>query len=182
MRTTDVPKIKVTDVTKRSGVSRSTFYRYYDDVDDVVKTFEDGLLDNMHAINVIALKGRYREAELDPTPSMVARMETLRDRRDKVVALNGPHGDPTFTHKATVFMHDFFSERMCDFFESDVDFELYLAFVLAGHNNLVQFWLEKMPEVEPRRVAAMLNRLNNSALFISEKGLKDRPSFDNLED
>jgi AcrR family transcriptional regulator len=177
MADTDIDKIRVTDVIKIAGVSRSTFYRYYSDVRDVVETFEDGLLDNMRAINDIALKGRYQTVELEPTPFMVARMEVLKERRDKIVVLNGEHGDPTFTHKATVFMHDYFSKRMRNFFESDVDFELYLAFVLAGHHNLVQFWLEKMPEVEPRHVAAMLNKLNNSALFISEQGLRRQPHF-----
>ncbi|MDD3486358.1 MAG: TetR/AcrR family transcriptional regulator, partial [Atopobiaceae bacterium] len=55
MRTDDIPRIRVADVLRQAKVSRSTFYRHFDNVDDVVKTFEDDLLDNMRAINDVAL-------------------------------------------------------------------------------------------------------------------------------
>ena len=40
MATTDIPDIHVADVCHRAGVSRSTFYRHFDSVDQVVKAFE----------------------------------------------------------------------------------------------------------------------------------------------
>jgi len=55
LETTDIPKIKVADVIKDANVSRSTFYRRFDSVDDVVKRFEDALLDNMRSINDVAI-------------------------------------------------------------------------------------------------------------------------------
>ena len=114
MSTTDIPEIHVGDVARTAGISRSTFYRHFDSVDDVVKGFETDLLANMHDINNYALKGRFGQSELDPTPTMIRRMELLAERRDKVVALNGPHGDPQFVHKATVLMHDHFRDRLAD--------------------------------------------------------------------
>ena len=64
---------------------------------------------------------------------MIRRMELLYERRDKVVALNGPHGDPQFVHKATVLMHEHFRERLADVPGSAEDRDLYLAFAIAGH-------------------------------------------------
>jgi AcrR family transcriptional regulator len=175
MQSTDVPKIKVADVIRLAGVSRSTFYRHFDSVDDVVKVFEDDLLDNMRAINNVALKARFSDAELEPTATMVSRMEVLNSRRDEVTALNGPHGDPTFTHKATIFMHDYLSERLGEVLGQSDELELYLAFVLAGHHNLVQYWLEKRPDIEPRVVAATLNRLYYAPFFLNEKMISSMP-------
>ena len=65
METTDIPDIRVADVIRLAGVSRSTFYRHFDSVDDVVKAFETDLLANMHSINSFALKARFAQAELD---------------------------------------------------------------------------------------------------------------------
>ena len=76
---------------------------------------------------------------------MVARMEILRANRTKVVTLNGPNGDPTFLHRATVFMHNYLRMRIKDIPASRRDQDLYLSFVVAGHNNLVGFWLEEHP-------------------------------------
>lgn len=166
MSTTDIPEIRVGDVARAAGISRSTFYRHFDSVDDVVKGSETDLLANMHDINSYALKGRFGQSELDPTPTMIRRMELLAERRDKVVALNGPHGDPQFVHKATVLMHDHFRDRLADVEGSGDYRDFYLAFVLAGHHNVIQYWLEKRPDVEPEVVAGVLNRLFYAPFFL----------------
>ncbi|MCH4275862.1 MAG: TetR/AcrR family transcriptional regulator [Atopobiaceae bacterium] len=168
MRTDDIPRIRVADVLRQAKVSRSTFYRHFDNVDDVVKTFEDDLLDNMRAINDVALKARFSESELEPTASMVARMDVLMSRREQVIALNGPHGDPTFRHKATAFMRDYFSDRLGEVLGPGDERDLYLAFMLAGHHSLIQFWLAERPDIEPRVVAAALNRLYYAPFFLGE--------------
>lgn len=170
MRTTSIDRMRVSDVTALAGVSRATFYRRFLNVNDVVKTFENALLDNMRSINNVALKARFNVAELEPTATMVSRMETLLQYRDEIVALNGPHGDPSFVHKATVLMHDYLSDRLSEVLGPSDELELYLAFILAGHLNLIQFWLEKRSDIAPRKVAATLNRLYYAPFFLGEKG------------
>lgn len=174
MRTTDIPDIRVDDVVRLAGVSRSTFYRHFSSVDEVVKVFETDLLANMHDINNYALKVRFGQSELDPTPSMIRRMELLHERREKVVALNGPHGDPQFVHKATVLMHDHFRERLAEVEGSEMYRDFYLAFVLAGHHNAVQYWLEERPDVEPEVVAGFLNRLFYAPFFLNDDTTRPR--------
>ncbi len=175
METTDIPDIRVAGVIKLAKVSRSTFYRHFDSVDGVVKRFESELLQNMRRINNMALKARFGISELDPTISMVSRMELLRGNRDKVVALNGPHGDPSFVHKATIFMHDYFRDRIASIGGDPVTRDLYLSFVIAGHNNLIQYWLEVHPEIEPQKIAAVLNRLYYAPFFLSEESVRQTP-------
>ena len=176
MRTTDIPDIRVADVCHGAGVSRSTFYRHFDSVDRVVKGFEMDLLANMHDINGYALKARFGLAELDPTPTMIRRMELLQERRDKIVALNGPPGDPQFIHKATVLMHDHFRDRLADVPGSADYRDFYLAFVLAGHHNVIQYWLEERPDTPPEKVAGVLNRLFYAPFFLDESRARTSPT------
>lgn len=175
MKTTDIPDIKVSDVIGIAGVSRSTFYRHFRNVDEVVKLFEASLLDIMRTINKGALKGRFGRAELEPTHSMISRMEVLKEYREKILSLNSDHGDPTFTHKATVFMHEYFRFRLRDVPGTDVQKDLYLSFVIAGHNNLIQYWLEERPDIDPYEIAAVLNRLYYSAFFLNEETAREFP-------
>lgn len=119
MGTTPVQAIKVTDVLRLAHTSKSTFYRCYRSVDDVVKRFEDDLLQNMQDINDVALEARFGDAQLDPTPTMIKRMEILQRNRSKVLALNSEHGDPVFTHKATIFMHEYFRDRLRSTFSDE---------------------------------------------------------------
>ena len=160
MGTTPVQAIKVTDVPRLAHTSKSTFYRCYRSVDDVVKRFEDDLLHNMLEINDVALEARFGDAQLDPTPTMIKRMEILQRNRSKVLALNSENGDPVFTHKATVFMHEYFRDRLRSTFSDETDLDLYLAFALAGHHNLIQYWLEVRPDLEADGVLHPLTALN----------------------
>lgn len=176
METTDIPDIRVADVARLAGVSRSTFYRRFGSVDEVVKAFETDVLANMHSINSYALKARFGQSELDPTPTMIRRMEVLAERRDKIVALNGPHGDPQFVHKATILMHDHFRERLGEVEGSPTYRDFYLAFVLAGHHNVIQYWLEKRPDVTPEAVAGILNRLFYAPFFLDETNALREPA------
>lgn len=169
MTTTDIPQIKVVDVIRRARVSKSTFYRHFASVDDVVKHFEDEILEGMGEINEVALKARFSDAELDPTPSMISRMEMLQANRDKIVALNGVHGDPVFTHKATIFMHDHFRKRLATLPCSEDTWDLYLSFAIAGHHNLIQYWLEERPDLQPVTVATALSRFLYSPFFLEQE-------------
>lgn len=178
---TPIPAIKATDVVRRARTSKSTFYRHYKSVDDVVKRFEDKLLHNMQSINDVALEARFVDSQLDPTSTMIRRMEVLQTNRGKVLALNSPNGDPGFTHKATIFMHDYFRDRLRGTFSDEMDLDLYLAFALAGHNNLIQYWLEVRPDIEPRVLAAALNRFFYAPLFVDETARHWHPHLPDFE-
>jgi len=114
MRERCVPEITAVSVCRLAGVSRATFYRHFRSVDDVVKGFEDRILASIKVIDNGALRFRFGKSELDPSAAMIERMEFLAAHRAKIVALNGPHGDPQFIHKTVVFMHNHFRERLHD--------------------------------------------------------------------
>lgn len=175
MAATDIPDIKVVDVIRQARVSKSTFYRHFSSVDDVVKRFEDEILEGMGEINEVALKARFDDAELDPTPSMIRRMEVLQANRDKIVVLNGVHGDPVFTHKATIFMHDHFRKRPSALPCGEDTWDLYLSFAIAGHHNLIQYWLEERPDLEPVVVATALNRFLYAPFFLEQEANRLTP-------
>lgn len=175
MAATDIPDIKVVDVIRRARVSKSTFYRHFSSVDDVVKRFEEEILEGMGEINEVALKARFDDAELDPTPSMIRRMEVLQANRDKIVVLNGVHGDPVFTHKATIFMHDHFGKRLSTLPCGEDTWDLYLSFAIAGHHNLIQYWLEERPDLEPVVVATALNRFLYAPFFLEQEANRLTP-------
>lgn len=135
----------------------------------------------MQEINDVALEARFGDAQLDPTPTMIKRMEILQRNRSKVLALNSENGDPVFTHKATVFMHEYFRDRLRSTFSDETDLDLYLAFALAGHHNLIQYWLEVRPDLEARTVAAALNRMFYAPLFVDDASRRWHPRIPDFE-
>lgn len=133
MATTPVQSIKVAEVLRLAHTSKSTFYRCYRSVDDVVKRFEDELLQNMQDINDVALEARFGDAQLDPTPTMIKRMEILKANRSKVLALNSDNGDPVLlTRQRSLCMTIFCNRLRSTFSGMKRSLTMYLAFALAG--------------------------------------------------
>jgi hypothetical protein len=64
-------------------------------------------------------------------------------------------------------MRDYFSDRLGEVLGPGDERDLYLAFMLAGHHSLIQFWLAERPDIEPRVVAATLNRLYYAPFFLT---------------
>lgn len=73
-------------------------------------------------------------------------------------------------------MHEFFRIRLAGVGGSELHRDLYLSFVIAGHNNLIQYWLEKRPEIPSEEIAAMLNRLYYSSFFVDEDNAANLPA------
>ena len=61
------------------------------------------------------------------------------------------------------------------------DLDLYLAFALAGHHNLIQYWLEVRPDLEARTVAAALNRMFYAPLFVDDTSRHWHPRIPDFE-
>ena len=75
----------------------------------------------------------------------------------------------------------FVAERLSEVLGPSDDLEFYLAFVLAGHNNLIQFWLEKRPEVSPRHIASTLNKLYYAPFFLTDEARRTLPHAPHLD-
>ena len=74
-----IDRVTVKDVCKIANVSKSTFYRYYDSVDDVVKAFQEQIFVRLNSINELYNLTTLSQADTGPTPSVVRVLEILRE-------------------------------------------------------------------------------------------------------
>lgn len=47
MRSSDVDKISVKDVVQKANISRATFYRYYNSIEDILQSVENEFIEGM---------------------------------------------------------------------------------------------------------------------------------------
>lgn len=94
--------IKVTELTKRANISRSTFYLYFNSIYDVAEKIENdfykGLIDEQSTIwqslpdTNVELSDVFRN-------DMLITIQYLRKNSKVYCALSGPNGDPSFIVK-----------------------------------------------------------------------------------
>ena len=95
----------------------------------------------MQDINDV-VEARFGDAQLDPTPTMIKRMEILKAIL-KVLAPTAITAIPCLLTRQRSLCILFSQSASLDF-SDETDLDLYLAFGL-GHHNLIQYWLEARP-------------------------------------
>ena len=154
---TSLGKVTVTQIVKQAHISRTTFYRHFDSVTDVVDSIEDRIFDAMRDVNRWAIIEPVNRASIHLTQSCLARMTYIHDHRDVVIALAGKNGDPLFFQKASQIIEDYWKQRLSAQAGLNVDIEMFSAFMVAGHNAIVRKWLFEHPELTPSEVGEFLN-------------------------
>lgn len=160
MASTDLHKITVRDVVERAGVARSSFYRYFDSVEDAVLQMEDEFFAEIDRINSLSLQAlSLHEGPSGATASQVQRFDYFRSRGNFILAVDGPHGDPAFRLRSQRIFSDYYAQRMRNKAIPPEKLHLYTVFAAEGHYAMVRCWLSEHPEVSSLEMAEMTNRL-----------------------
>ncbi|MDO4290404.1 MAG: TetR/AcrR family transcriptional regulator [Eggerthellaceae bacterium] len=169
MLDTDYDKITVRDVVAEANVSRSTFYRLFSSVDEAIGALEDKYLGLMAEINRIGLMADMGENSTKRTPSMVLRLELFQANAPAFLALLGPHANPRTRRKEAQLMEAYFQTKRADENLTPEERDLYLRFVIDGHNSLLHRWLSHYPALPAEDVASLLNELFYAPLLSRRK-------------
>lgn len=152
METTDIPEITVTAVCKRLNLSRTTFYRYYTSVDEVVKEMGDDLLASIRRTQELDRRTRTLGGMRQTGPSDLIRAQILAEYAPFVRAVTGIHGDPSFAFKAVAVIRERLSEEISGSGLNERDQEVVTEFILAGLFRCINYWLSEHPDITPEEV------------------------------
>lgn len=161
-------KITASDVIRKASVSRSTFYRNFDSVDDAMIAMEDECLADFVDINRLGLKLRLGKESVRLSPTMALRMETFLEKKDFTVALLGPNSHPRFKQKEAVLMQGYLADKAKAAHLTPEQLDLYCRFMVDGHNSLVMRWLTQYPDLDLDEVATLINRLLYASLLVED--------------
>lgn len=153
-------KITIEEVVKEADIARSSFYRHYNSIEDVVRQEEDRGLEEIAAINEVALYAHGKKISSELTESQIRRMEYILEHRDHISLLLGPNGDPALRYKADKKIEEYLREKFSNFFDQDdIESEFYIKFMLVGRMALIRYWIDEHPEVPAVQIAEILNKL-----------------------
>jgi AcrR family transcriptional regulator len=112
MKTKDITHVKVTELSDMMGISRGTFYLYYDSVYSVLQEIEDAYF----ALNARVFT-KYLSYPCDdkyfnyPHPAALAAVQMIREHENLHKSLLGPCGDRLFQHRCDKIVEEFIINR-----------------------------------------------------------------------
>lgn len=152
--------ISVQDITERASVNRTTFYRHYEDKDDLFRQGSvdlcDSIIDSLRSLHAGESSG-----DVAWMPGYLERMFVcIAGYRDEFRVLAGPKSNPEFRKiiedKVEVYL---VSERLSLWispvaFQSDPSIgEIYACAVSSLLIGLAYWWVESPAPVSPERIA-----------------------------
>ncbi len=160
MQTRNVWEITVSELTKQASISRSSFYRMFESVDDVVKNIEHDIIENVRDICRYYITEKLDLDAADvPDKTILTLFRFFHQNREVYIALNSVRGDPQFRYKHEKLVREFFGGRLAYHNINVEEPDIYMTFVLAGHSEIIDYWLTKRPDISPERMTVLVQKL-----------------------
>ena len=139
-----ITDIKVKELIDLVGISRATFYLYYDSIYAVLQEMEDTYLEGFEQI-----AQKNMEVPLDdlyfniPHPIMCESLHYVYAHKALVLTLFGPFGDRRFHTKCRELSTQYFIQKvLTEYYNvTDVANDPLTLFFLGGNYNMVLNWL-----------------------------------------
>ena len=155
METTPLHQIKIAQLAEYCGISRSTFYTYFDSVFAAVQKIEDDLLD-----------GVIDENSVDPSDK-AAQVENLmffRNNMKRLKILFGPNGDPSFIARLANRNRRVLKMLATKMNSKATTLELQIVneFMQGGKMNVLRWWTENDKSVSVNDVLTISDKIMTS--------------------
>ncbi len=157
----------VNDLCNRADLNRGTFYNHFRDKEDVLETFENEVMDDLHQfsdeINKLTLVDLAKiKVSTKPLPFLVELFEYLHEQSDFLHAVLGPGGDLEFAQRVrntvlTDLIWGLLHERYRKNPTSFVNY--YVSFYASAYLGIISTWLESGMKESPEEMARIATRL-----------------------
>lgn len=171
LKTTDIHNVQVKAITDAIGISRSTFYIYYDSAYSVLQDIEDEFFTGLQAVNAsfwyYPLKKEYMT---EPHPILLNILKYLKENREVSNTLRGPYGETMFQIRCRKCLQQSLCPEPLMKVYYPEDTELHVAYLMGGHLEIVQTWMSADCPIPEEELAVKFYRLMFGDLFSKNPG------------
>ncbi len=155
-----ISKITVSELTRRTGYNRSTFYEYFLDINDLVDYVETKLLEDIKK-TVLRIPPENKSVE-----NMFQIVFTAMN--EDIYLLAGDNGDSAFFAKARVELIPIVANYFPHLKDAE-NFDYLTCFVSSAVFGLLQHWNEKGKDISTQEISNMMQSLvlNGLRSFVS---------------
>ena len=159
MNNKPLKEITVLELCKEANINRTTFYKYYEDIDDLVFKIEESLLSELKN-NINDIKRNYL---LTYTNKII---EEISSHKEIYINLLSENGDHTFLRRILngVYEHSIEEWRKLLKKATQEDLDNIYNFIVDGTIGIIENWIKNNCKQEPSALAIFINKICMSGL------------------
>ena len=151
--------ITVLELCQRADINRTTFYKYYKDIDDLVYTIEESLISELEK-GIINIQRNYL---ITYTGQII---EQIAAHKDIYTVLLSENGDHKLLRKILSLVHKQSLEEWEKLLKkaSKDDLENINNFIVDGSTGIIENWIKHDCKESPQTIALFINKICMSGL------------------
>ena len=154
-----VQDITVLELCKVANINRTTFYKYYLDIEDYINKLESTLLINLKQ-EITNIKRNYLITYMGYI------VQTIKKEKDIYQVLLSKNGDKLFLRK---ILYQVYNESIMEWERllkkaSKEDLDNIYKFIVDGSTGIIESWIESNCKDEPNTIAIFINKICMSGL------------------
>lgn len=154
MLKTDYDNITVKDICERAGVSRMSFYRYFNKKDDIFIDYCDSRFEEFYEK---MLKSNVQK----PTDFTLAMFYFIKQYERQIKVLQMAHREFLLLDQLNNYAKYILSHLKTDYLTEQRGNTLFAYFMAGGVFNTILFWLNSNLKATPEEMNIMLYRMAN---------------------
>ena len=157
--TAEGQKATVGDITERAGYNRCTFYRYFDDTEQLLSQVEAEICDAFGAVLTL------RSSAISP-PEMIGSLAVIYQQYgDYLSVLLGEHGDSRFVRKMKTMIHPVAYQLFTASSSSDITAALKEEFLLSAVLATITKWYEMKQPISISELGTLIVDVLQHGIF-----------------
>lgn len=159
MKHKPVNDITVLELCKRANINRTTFYKYYKDIDDLLEITENNLIKDLGKY-IPEIKRNYL---LSFTNKII---EEINNYKEIYTVLLGENGDHSFLRKilSLVYQESQVEWKKLLKKATDEDINNIYNFIVDGTIGIIKNWINNKCKESPNSIAIFINKICMSGL------------------
>lgn len=155
----NINNITVLELCNRADINRTTFYKYYKDINDLIFTIEESLISELEK-GIINIK---RNFLITYTGQII---EQIAEHKDIYMVLLSENGDHKFLRRILNLVNKQSLEEWQKLLKkaSPEDLEKINNFIVDGSTGIIEDWIKRNCEEEPQTIANFINKICMSGL------------------
>lgn len=134
-------KITVKMLCDKAELSRNAFYFHYKDINDLLRSIEDDVVNEIVSLLEMIEKIDFPENVYVSVESLI---NIFDERRDTVLMLFDKNYSVSFTTKVSKIYSDFNFKYFCRYHNNDkkIKYDFFYMFLSSGFYGIIRYWLE----------------------------------------
>lgn len=169
IETTPFQKIKVTEFVQFAGISRSSFYVYFDSIYSVVQKMEDDFIEGLTESNHMLPSHLLTHSSRSIHPNTIVKVEYIRKNLRMIRILTGENGDPAFHVRMANRTWRIFKQQYAERSKlPDAEKKLICEYMCGGQLNLYRWYANHENEISIYEMGVLLEKLTAKVLSLME--------------